>query len=352
MGTGVYANGSAIACKAGDGKVIASFPDVCMSPPSPPAGPIPVPYPNTSFSKDMTNGSKKVKIKNKEVMLKNKSFYKSSPLGNEAATRSFGANVVSHVITGKTYFTAWSMDVKFEGKNVPRHKDFTTSNHGSYPAGAALPNPDLEVQTALAQIAEKACPCCSKKGCEAAFTEDEQEQALGFKEFYKFDSKPHRQAEFDDMMLKKSERCNCEPGNEVFPQAPCDVFREPNDKRTKRIEAEWQQQSKGYREKHNLKSQNDFAQEILNQHPDANFLKEILAFHELRKGDELLKYYKEQVADPAAEKARVNHKVPKEAGGCPGTAEKEGNLQPQQNLCEVCQEIDTFMTNNWQGPNR
>ena len=87
MGCEVYANDDEIACKAGDGKVLAAFPDVCLSPPSPPAGPIPVPYPDTSFSKDMKNGSKTVKIKSKEVMLKDKSFYKTSPLGDEAATR-------------------------------------------------------------------------------------------------------------------------------------------------------------------------------------------------------------------------------------------------------------------------
>ena len=66
--------------------MIAAFPDVCLSPPSPPAGPVPVPYPNTSFSKDMQNGSKTVMIKGKEVMLKDQSFYKTSPLGDEAAT--------------------------------------------------------------------------------------------------------------------------------------------------------------------------------------------------------------------------------------------------------------------------
>src|SRR5690606_21519972 len=30
-------------------------------------------------------------------------------------------------------FNAWSMDVKFEGKNVARHLDLTTNNHGSAP---------------------------------------------------------------------------------------------------------------------------------------------------------------------------------------------------------------------------
>lgn len=135
MSVAVYANGSEVACKAGAGKVIAEFPDVCLSPPPPPAGPVPIPYAATSFSKDMQSGSKSVQIGGKEIMLKDKSFYKTSPLGNEAATRNFGANVITHVITGKTYFTSWSMDVKVESENVDRHMDLATSNHGSQGPG-------------------------------------------------------------------------------------------------------------------------------------------------------------------------------------------------------------------------
>ncbi len=160
MSNNVYANGNAIACKAGDDKVIAAMPDVCLSPPSPPAGPLPVPYPNTSFSKDMQNGSKSVKINNKEVMLKDRSFYKSSPLGDEAATRSFGGSVVTHVITGKTYFNAWSMDVQIEGANVDRHLDLTTSNHASYP-GSTGPMSAME-DMAVTRILEGRCPCCDQ----------------------------------------------------------------------------------------------------------------------------------------------------------------------------------------------
>lgn len=147
MSCEVYANGNEISCKSGSNKVIAEFPDVCLSPPSPPAGPIPVPYPNTSFSKDMKKGSKTVKIKNKEVMLKDKSFYKTSPLGDEAATKSFGGNVLSHNITGKTYCVAWSMDVKFEGKNVDRHMDMTTSNHLCAPTPPGTPPASLTIGT-------------------------------------------------------------------------------------------------------------------------------------------------------------------------------------------------------------
>jgi uncharacterized Zn-binding protein involved in type VI secretion len=119
-----------VACKAAKGKSVAAFPDVCLSPPSPPAGPVPIPYPNTAFAKDTANGSKTVKISGKEVMLKNKSCFKKST-GDEAATKALGMGVVSHQITGKVYFASWSMNVKIEGKNAVRHLDLTTHNHMS-----------------------------------------------------------------------------------------------------------------------------------------------------------------------------------------------------------------------------
>ena len=70
MGMDVFANGRAIACKAADGKSVACFPDVCLSPPPPIAGPVPIPYPNTAFASDTTAGSKTVKLHGKEAMLK------------------------------------------------------------------------------------------------------------------------------------------------------------------------------------------------------------------------------------------------------------------------------------------
>ena len=130
MGHNVYANGRAISCKAADGKSIAAFPDVCLSPPTPPAGPLPLPYPNTAMASDTTDGSKTVQICAKEVMLKDSSYFKTSS-GDEAATKSQGMGVVTHQIQGKAYFTSWSMDVKIEGENAVRHMDLTTHNHAS-----------------------------------------------------------------------------------------------------------------------------------------------------------------------------------------------------------------------------
>jgi hypothetical protein len=133
MGMTVYANGMSVACKAADGKTIAAMPDVCLSPPSPPAGPIPIPYPNTAMASDTTNGSKTVQIGGQEVMLKDKSTFKKST-GDEAATKSFGMGVVSHQIQGEVNFCAWSMDVKFEGENIPRNLDLTLHNEMCIPA--------------------------------------------------------------------------------------------------------------------------------------------------------------------------------------------------------------------------
>jgi hypothetical protein len=134
MANDVFANGREISCKAADGKSIAAFPDVCFTPPQTPATPpgVPIPYPNTAFAKDATSGSKKVKISGKEVMLKNKSYFKTST-GDEAGCAP-KKGVATSKIKGKAYFTSWSMDVKFEGENVVRHFDLTTHNHASQPS--------------------------------------------------------------------------------------------------------------------------------------------------------------------------------------------------------------------------
>jgi hypothetical protein len=132
VGDTVFANGMSIACKVSSGKTIAAMPDVCLSPPSPPAGPVPIPYPNTAMASDTDQGSKTVQIGGQEIMLKDKSVFKTSS-GNEAATKSFGMSVVTHQIQGKASFISWSMNVKFEGENVPRHLDLMGQNEASSP---------------------------------------------------------------------------------------------------------------------------------------------------------------------------------------------------------------------------
>jgi hypothetical protein len=144
MANKVFANGREISCKAAAGKTICAMPDVCFTPPENPATPpgVPVPYPNTGMASDTTSGSKSVKITNKEVGIKNQSFFKKS-MGDEAGCAA-KKGVVTSTNTGKVYFKSWSMNVKFEGQNAIRHLDMTTDNHMAANPGDTPPWPYLD----------------------------------------------------------------------------------------------------------------------------------------------------------------------------------------------------------------
>src|SRR3954462_12650613 len=137
MANKVYANNNELACKAGSGKSICCFPDVCMTPPENPATPpgVPVPYPNTGMASDTTDGSRTVKISDQEIMLKDKSYFKRST-GDEAGCAA-KKGVVTSVNKGEVYFVSWSMDVKIEGENVDRHLDLMVHNEACVPPNAA-----------------------------------------------------------------------------------------------------------------------------------------------------------------------------------------------------------------------
>ena len=156
MGIAVYANGMSIACKAASGKSIAAMPDVCFTPPLTPATPpgVPIPYPNTGMASDTTDGSKTVQIGGEEVMLKNKSTFKTST-GDEAGSAP-KKGVVTSKIKGKLNFCAWSMDVKYEGENVPRHLDLMGHNEASEPS-ATPPWPYIDSMSVSAGVIHLEC---------------------------------------------------------------------------------------------------------------------------------------------------------------------------------------------------
>ena len=328
MSKKVFANSSAIAGQAGKGMIVAAFPDVCMSPPSPPAGPVPVPYPDTSKTSDLKKGSKKVKIGGKPVFLSGQSYLQSKPLGNEASTKSFGASVLSHTNGGKTQFCAHSMDVKFEGKYVCRHLDLTTSNHASYPGGTP-PFPDMEAMNleALARIEDRKCPCCGEPDCPAAFQDGEEAQSL--EDFYGFNKTgddgaltadaADRMKVYKQMLAMKERYCSCD--GQVFPSAPCDVFRAPNPARTKAIKDQWDTATIQYRTNY------------MSAHPNA--IVDFIA----RNPDEIKPVVNKHTFD------KVDHLTPKAAGGCP---DNPGNLQPHDLLCGTCKMIDDQF-GVWQG---
>ncbi|MEY4562693.1 MAG: hypothetical protein RLZZ618_1970 [Pseudomonadota bacterium] len=127
MSKNVFANGREVSAKKDSNASMGGMPDVCLSPPTPPAGPIPIPYPNFSKASDTTGGTGSVSIGGGEAGMKSSSKYKSSN-GDEAATKSLGMGLTSHQISNTVYFSAWSFDVKFEGANAIRLLDMTSGN--------------------------------------------------------------------------------------------------------------------------------------------------------------------------------------------------------------------------------
>ncbi len=112
--------------KGSDGKGIAPL-DVCLSPPP---GPVPIPYTNVLFAKDLIKGSRTVRIDGEPTFLEDHSETSTS-IGDEGGT--LGGSVVTGVILGKGYFMVWSMTVQIEGLGVCRHGDMMGQNSASAP---------------------------------------------------------------------------------------------------------------------------------------------------------------------------------------------------------------------------
>ncbi|MBZ9942461.1 DUF4150 domain-containing protein [Mesorhizobium sp. BR1-1-13] len=129
MGNNVYAESMGFFHKGSSGQGVAPG-DVCLSPPSPPAGPVPVPYVNMLSAGDLAKGSKSVKIQGNPTAMENASEVSTSK-GNEPATQGLGAGVVTHKIQGKGVFKLWSFVVKVEGKGADRHGDMMAQNTAS-----------------------------------------------------------------------------------------------------------------------------------------------------------------------------------------------------------------------------
>jgi hypothetical protein len=311
----VYANGNEIAGEAGMGKVIAAFPDVCMSPPSPPAGPIPIPYPNTSFSSDLKEGSQTVTLGGKPAALSQQSYYQPSTLGDEAATRAWGMAVVTHTITGKTYFQAWSADVLIEGKNACRHTDITTSNHASAP-GSTPPNPNLEAME-WGQIEDDLdqCACCEAKPRHSVGV------PMTMDDWYTKDKKggkaPHADDYtklMEDVANRKSAAQPCICNSQLVPKEPCNVFRRPvTAAEHTQIENKWGRERKKYQKRNGIPSFGDVKAALTTPLRPAPTDFEV------------------------DEERKVNHLTPKTAGGCP---KGDGNLEKNGSLCQPCRDLD------------
>lgn len=135
-----------------------AFPDVCLSPPPPPTGPVPVPYTNKDAASDLSSGSTSVLIEGNPTALKDKS-YMSTSTGDEGGTQ--GGNVITHKTKGKGYFKFWSFDVKIEGLNVDTHTDPQAQNCASNPGGSLCLRSKV-VRAAKAEAEKPKAPCHRK----------------------------------------------------------------------------------------------------------------------------------------------------------------------------------------------
>lgn len=283
----VYANGLEVAAKKQEGNVIAAFPDVCLSPPPPPAGPVPVPYPNSSFARDTQNGSKTVLIGGQPVMLRDESYYQTSPLGNEAATRNFGAGVTSHQITGKSHFAAWSMDVEFEGKSVDRHTDMVTSNHGSTANNPLGVNTSGAASSSASENKGTKCSCC---GGDPHSKNQQYGRSISEEEFYGTNDKSLNAS---DAKFLRNLRGRNSPCKHLLPEtgkSNCNKYYAVSKKEKDAIETQWDSYRSDYKRAHGLPA-----------------------------------------GQPADGSGDVAHRVPKAAGGC-GIG--DGNLAPTKPECQ------------------
>ena len=108
-----------------------AFPDVCLCPPGPPAGPVPVPLPNTVVAADLEGCAVTVTIDG-QPMAHMKSYFAKST-GNEVS-QSTGGGVISHATQGMAHFQTCSPDVLVENQGATRHMDKLVQNQlGSGP---------------------------------------------------------------------------------------------------------------------------------------------------------------------------------------------------------------------------
>jgi hypothetical protein len=120
----VYINGHEAVHKGCGGMAIA-FPDVCLCPPGPPAGPVPVPLTNIVQAKDMVGGALTVVIQGYPAGHRDSYFATST--GNEVS-RNTGGGITSHAVQGTAHFGSSSRDVLIEGKYAVRDGDLVTQN--------------------------------------------------------------------------------------------------------------------------------------------------------------------------------------------------------------------------------
>ena len=151
MGVTVGVNNLSVVHKDSGGVTIA-FPDLCKTQVGPAV--VPIPYPNIAKSSDTDKGSKKVTCDGNPICLKDSNF--STSVGDEPGALK---GIASSKTKGKAEFVNFSLDVKVEGKNVPRAFDLMLHNDKNTPPMPLLQAPIIVV----AMLDKPVCLCCGKE---------------------------------------------------------------------------------------------------------------------------------------------------------------------------------------------
>ena len=154
----VFVNGRSVIGKVPLGKG-AAFPDLCLTP----AGPslVPIPYVNLIFAKDLTDGTKQVKVMGGPAMTAASHIARST--GDEPGT---GGGVVTGGKKGKAYPLSASPNVFFEGQGVVRNMDLMTHNHTGELPGNTPPTPIIGTM-ATAGGSSTGGDCCQQQAATA-----------------------------------------------------------------------------------------------------------------------------------------------------------------------------------------
>jgi hypothetical protein len=125
MGVAVNVNGLSLVHKGSGGISIATVPDVCKTPS--PGGPVPIPYPNITFSRDLAKGTTTVAADGGNMI----AIDGSESVVSTGDEPGVVGGVKSGVNKHKSTWLTFSSDVKIEAKGACRLTDKKLHNKGN-----------------------------------------------------------------------------------------------------------------------------------------------------------------------------------------------------------------------------
>ena len=148
----VNINGLSLVHRASTGVTTVTVPDVCLTPS--PGGPVPIPYTNVAFSKDLSGGTATVTADGGSMCAINGSEFSLSN-GDEPGT---AGGVASGTFIKESTWITYSFDVTLEGQGACRLTDKMFQNHhNAVDAGGAV-NPPIS-GAVLKALCELMCEC-------------------------------------------------------------------------------------------------------------------------------------------------------------------------------------------------